>query len=59
MRQTIHNVKTFKISDPKELTGHSGTFTRDLIIIDDNGYKVEIILFAENMEALLPRLAAT
>jgi len=56
IRQTIHNVSRFEIGEPKLLTGYESTFTRELLIENEDGERIEIILFTElNKETLLPK----
>ena len=56
IRQSIHNVSLFEISEPKELQNRSGTFVRDLRIENDDGEILEITLFTDiDKETLLPK----
>jgi len=56
LRQTIHNVTDFKISEPKLLSGYSSTYTRTLILENDEGERIEITLFTDkDKETLLPK----
>ena len=56
LRQTIHNVTDFKISEPKLLSGYDSTYTRTLILENDEGERIEITLFTDkDRETLLPK----
>ena len=56
LRQTIHNVTDFKISEPKLLSGYDSTYTRTLILENDEGERMEITLFTDkDKETLLPK----
>ena len=56
LRQTIHNVTDFKISEPKLLSGYDSTYTRTLLIENDEGETMEITLFTDkDRETLLPK----
>jgi len=49
----IHRVKTLQLKEPSSLVGQVGVFwTRKLFVIDQNGNKTEITLFAETQELL-------
>tara|TARA_R110000744_G_scaffold311212_2_gene418817 strand:+ start:216 stop:392 length:177 start_codon:yes stop_codon:yes gene_type:complete len=49
---TIHNISKIEISKkPKNLEGTS-THTKHLIITDDKGFELEIVLFSDNVETL-------
>ena len=54
MNMSIHNVKEVRFAAPKNNeTAHGAKFAcRDLIVIDENGHKYEITLFARNASAL-------
>jgi hypothetical protein len=44
----IHQVQTLELKEPSSLVGNAGVFwTRKLFVIDQNGNKTEITLFAE------------
>ena len=45
----IHRVKSLELKDPSSLTGQTGVFwTRKLFVIDQEGNKTEITLFADS-----------
>jgi len=49
----IHRVKTLQLKEPSSLVGQVGVFwTRKLFVIDQDGNKTEITLFAETQELL-------
>jgi len=49
----IHRVKTLQLKEPSSLVGQIGVFwTRKLFVIDQDGNKTEITLFAETQELL-------
>ena len=49
----IHRVKTLQLKEPSSLVGQVGVFwTRKLFVIDQDGNKTEITLFADNKEPL-------
>ena len=49
----IHRVKSLELKEPSSLTGQTGVFwTRKLFVIDQEGNKTEITLFADNKEPL-------
>jgi len=49
----IHRVKTLQLKEPSSLVGQVGVFwTRKLFVIDQDGNKTEITLFAETEELL-------
>ena len=49
----IHRVKTLQLKEPSSLVGQVGVFwTRKLFVIDQEGNKTEITLFAETQELL-------
>ena len=49
----IHRVKTLQLKEPFSLVGQVGVFwTRKLFVIDQDGNKTEITLFAETQELL-------
>jgi hypothetical protein len=49
----IHKVKTLQLKEPSSLVGQVGVFwTRKLFVIDQDGNKTEITLFAETQELL-------
>jgi len=49
----IHRVKTLELKEPSSLVGQVGVFwTRKLFVIDQDGNKTEITLFAETQELL-------
>ena len=49
----IHRVKTLQLKEPSSLVGNAGVFwTRKLFVIDQDGNKTEITLFAETQELL-------
>ena len=44
----IHQVQTLELKEPSSLVGNAGVFwTRKLFVIDQDGNKTEITLFAE------------
>ena len=44
----IHRVKSLELKEPSSLVGNAGVFwTRKLFVIDQDGNKTEITLFAE------------
>ena len=59
IRQSIHDVSLFEISEPSELKSSrygGGTFVRELRIENEDGEILEITLFTEiNKETLLPK----
>ena len=49
----IHRVKSLELKEPSSLTGQTGVFwTRKLFVIDQDGHKTEITLFADSEEPL-------
>ena len=49
----IHRVKSLELKEPSSLAGQTGVFwTRKLFVIDQDGHKTEITLFAETEEQL-------
>ena len=49
----IHKVKSLQLKEPSSLVGNAGVFwTRKLFVIDQDGNKTEITLFAETQELL-------
>jgi len=49
----IHRVKTLQLKEPSSLVGQVGVFwTRKLFVIDQEGNKTEITLFADTEELL-------
>ena len=49
----IHRVKSLELKEPSSLVGQVGVFwTRKLFVIDQDGNKTEITLFAETQELL-------
>jgi hypothetical protein len=49
----IHRVKSLELKEPSSLVGNAGVFwTRKLFVIDQDGNKTEITLFAETQELL-------
>ena len=49
----IHRVKSLELKEPSSLTGQTGVFwTRKLFVIDQEGNKTEITLFADSEEPL-------
>ena len=49
----IHRVKTLQLKEPSSLVGQVGVFwTRKLFVIDQDGNKTEITLFADTEELL-------
>ena len=58
IKQSIHNVSLFEISEPSELKSRygGGTFVRELRIENENGEILEITLFTDiDKETLLPK----
>ena len=59
IKQTLHNIVDFKISDIQTYskgTNHDKFHTRRLIVTDEDGHKIELTLFTnENKEVLLPK----
>ena len=59
IKQTLHNIVDFKIGEiksyPKGL--HNEVFyTRDLLVTDKEGHRIELTLFTnDNKETLLPK----
>ncbi len=49
----IHRVKSLELKEPFSLVGNAGVFwTRKLFVIDQDGNKTEITLFADTEELL-------
>jgi hypothetical protein len=49
----IHRVKSLELKEPSSLVGQVGVFwTRKLFVIDQDGNKTEITLFADTEELL-------
>jgi len=49
----IHRVKSLELKEPSSIVGQVGVFwTRKLFVIDQEGNKTEITLFAETQELL-------
>jgi len=49
----IHRIKSLQLKEPSSLVGQVGVFwTRKLFVIDQDGNKTEITLFAETQELL-------
>ena len=49
----IHRVKSLELKEQSSLAGQTGVFwTRKLFVIDQEGNKTEITLFADNKEPL-------
>ena len=49
----IHRVKSLELKEPSSLIGQTGVFwTRKLFVIDQEGNKTEITLFADSEEPL-------
>jgi len=49
----IHRVNSLELKEPSSLVGNAGVFwTRKLFVIDQDGNKTEITLFAETQELL-------
>jgi len=49
----IHQVQTLELKEPSSLVGNAGVFwTRKLFVIDIDGHRTEITLFATTEEQL-------
>lgn len=52
-RTTIHNIAKIEMDKkPKEIDGCKGTYTKDIIITDGKGSKLEITLFSDDIDIL-------
>lgn len=53
--QTIHRVESFKVADIKESTASDDKFyTRKIIVIDNKGNQLELTMFSDDKETLIP-----
>jgi hypothetical protein len=54
IRQTIHRVVNFKISDVEKIDGEYPAHVRRIIVKNEKGEQVEFVLFSDDEHALVP-----
>ena len=53
--QNIHNVVNFKVTDIRDHTDNDDKFyTRKIIVTDKNGNEIELTMFSNDRETLIP-----
>ena len=59
IRQTIHNVTSFEVSNIEEQSTNRNDkfYTRDIIVKDKDGNEIELIMFSSDKESLIPPLS--
>ena len=56
IRQTIHNVTSFKVSDieENETNRNNKFYTREIIVEDKDGNYIELTMFSDDKDSLIP-----
>lgn len=53
--QTIHRVESFRVTDVRESQAEDDTFyTRKIFVTDKKGNQIELIMFSDDRESLIP-----
>lgn len=56
--QNIHNVVNFKVTDIRDHTDNDDKFyTRKIIVTDKNGNEIELTMFSNDRETLIPSIS--